>query len=333
MTARFLLLGSTVMVMPFLGCSSITINAPSGSNVTTPQQLSMTTGGFPDNFGQFTVTLDGNDLTHYNGSTYQWTPSGTFYALSVGNHNLTVASTDSWGTNVSGNSSFTVTSSPLSYSCPTGYVNPFIAQCCDGNRCDVIAFTNFGITFLNNSSCNLLQNKDCINQNGFAICGARAPYCGIYASAQTGAVSFVPQVTGTLSHIQIPVLGAVTGTTTFQLWVTTDNAGHPGTIVEGPLLLSNIPNLTINLIAAPMHVFSVARPTLTAGQTYWLVVAPAANTTTGTWFLSSGDTPSGTNLLVNSTGGTSGIPGLSGPWINVQATDLPLRPAFEIDVR
>jgi hypothetical protein len=328
-----LLWGATLLIMPLAACSSITVNSPTGSNVATPAQLQVTTGGTPDNFGPLTVTLDGNDLSHYNGGNYQYAPTGTMFALNPGGHNLTVSGTDSWGINASGSSAFTVTSSPLAYSCPSGYVHAFTVQCCDGNQCDVPAFTNFGISFLNNPSCNQLQGVDCINQNGFAVCGANAPYCGIYGHAQTGAVSFVPSTTGKLSHIQIPVLGAVTGSTAFQLWITSDNAGKPGSIVEGPLLLNNIPNFTINHVVAPMHVFSAAKPTLTGGQTYWLVVAPSTNSTTGTWFLSSGDTPSGTNLLANTTGGTSGIPGLNGPWIKVTANDLALRPAFEIDVR
>jgi hypothetical protein len=333
MASRVLLWAAVAMLGPLLGCSSITINAPTGSQVTTPQQVQITTSGYPDNFGVLTISLDGNDLTHFNGGNYQWM-SSTMWALSVGSHTMTASGQDSWGINASGSSAFTVTSSALSYACPTGYLHAFTVQCCDGNRCDVSTFTNFGIGFQGNPGCNLLTDKDCINQNGFAVCGASAPYCGIYNHAQTGAVSFVASNTGALSHIQIPATGAVTGSTAFQVWITTDNAGVPGSIVEGPLPLSNIPNFNINqFVVAPLQVFSVSRPTLTAGQTYWLVVAGASNTTTGTWRLSCCDAPNGSNLAVNGNGGASGIPGLRGPWTQVQATDLGLRPAFEIDVR
>lgn len=329
---------AAISAVAFLaGCRNVTITAPAhnATNIVTPLQLQVTVD---PSLGPLTVTLDGNNLSDINGTHSQLAPAGTLFALTPSSHSLVVSGDYTfWGSTLtsSDTSNFTVTASPLSYSCPTGYVHAFFVQCCNGNKCDVAAFTNFGPTFLNLPSCNLLQNVDCINQNGLGICGANAPYCGTGSGAETAAVSFVPSKTGTFSQIQIPVRGAATGPTAFQIWITNDNSGVPGGVVEGPLLLNNIPNFTINYIVAPSHIFSVARPTLTAGQTYWLVVAPATNTTTGTWNFSSGDTPTanGSNFLGNTTGGASGIPGLMGPWARIVPSNLPLRPAFEIDIR
>ncbi|HKV06304.1 MAG TPA: choice-of-anchor R domain-containing protein [Candidatus Acidoferrales bacterium] len=331
MRARLQLLAALLSVALLSGCSISITNPPNGSTVATlPQPLQYTESGVN---GVPTISLDGNDLTDINGQTFQWGSGGLMFTIPPGSHSVTVSGQTGWNYNVSDTSNFTVAANacPLCYACPPGqFLHAFMGLCCTGNKCDMQGFSNFGLSLFSAPICSSSQSNDCMNQNLEGLCGGQGTGCSGLANMaiQMVAVSFSPQQSGALAEIQVPI-GWRNGANAFQAWITSDNAGKPGTVLE-TFPLSNLRTLPFP-DTTPVHIFSAAHPALTTGTNYWLVIGPTGATAVGSWNLSLGDSPAAgsSNFLVNVTG-TNGVPSINGPWVPATAV---LRPAFEIDVR
>ena len=254
--------------------------------------------------------------------------------VAPGAHAVSVSGQTNWTLNVSDTSNFTVAPNacPLCYVCPTGqFLHAFTGLCCTGSRCDVVGYANFGLTMLNVPWCSGFQANDCINQNAGGLCGGSNTGFPCVGTAEAFAASFSPFQSGVLSQIQVPI-SSLPGpqANQFQAWITADNSGKPGTVLE-TFSLSNI-RLSTFPTQTPVHIFSVAHPALAAGTTYWLVIGPAAPTANGSWNLSLADAPASgsSNFLFNDTGS---VPSINGPWAPPPTSGAPLRTAFEIDVR
>jgi hypothetical protein len=195
-----------------------------------------------------------------------------------------------------------------------------------------MAYTNFGLSFVNSTGCVAAgaQTNDCIAQTSGGLCGGNSVGCTNLGGSTTQALaaSFSPSQSGVLAQIQVPIFSSLGNPANqFQAWITADNSGKPGTVLE-MFPLNNIRPFNFPT-QTPVHIFSTAHPALTAGTTYWLVIGPAAATAVGGWNFSTGDAPAAgsSNFLFNNTGS---VPSISGPWGPAGGS---LRTAFEIDVR
>lgn len=319
------------------GCASISIDEPANNSVKArpPVAVKVTEKGFVD-FDD--PRLDGFNLSRYNGQNFQYVPQSTLFYVPPGSHTLFVPARDGkWHTNISQSSSFTVTACPLCYSCPVGNVHPVTGQCCDNGVCDKWAFGNFGPSFYNTARCQqpvfpaatgqrYWDEFDCISSQIELVRGGAAP--------RMLAVSFTPNESGALRHLQAPV-GRRSGTNSLLVWVTANGSNNaPGQVLE---------SLTVNTIRtqptattayppvdAPAHIFFSGATQLTAGTRYWLVLGPGAADTDIAWNLSLEDfsLPADTTFLVNTTNSS-----ITGPWARKTPNLADQRPAFEIDVR
>jgi ferredoxin-like protein FixX len=329
--------GSLIVVAHLCGCTSLTVTTPANSSaVNMPQEIKITENVGLDGRiqGPLKILVDGVDVEHFSNVNYSVPSGSTLCCLDPGAHSISVSGQTA-SQSVTGNSNFTVNLCPACYtSCPTGYVHPFFGVCCDNGKCDVPGSSNFGAWRFPTQACsNNLQTRDndCINQNANGICGFNGSGCaGLTPMAtQMLAVSFSLVQNGALQQIQVPI-GWRNGSNGFNVWITSDNGGKPGVIIEA-FSLANLRS-QISPIRSPYHIFSAMHPNLVAGTTYWLVIGPAANTTVGSWNYSIDDAPStgSTNFMVNTTPDANGVPQLAGPWVPAGG---PLRPAFEIDIR
>ena len=112
--------------------------------------------------------------------------------------------------------------------------------------------------------------------------------CSACAATQMVAVSFSPVQGGALKQIHVPI-GHRTGSNQFRAWITSDNGGGPGTVLEA----FSLPNIRTQAFPtqSSMHIFSAARPNLAGGTTYWLVIGPGGQDTVGSWNYSLDDAP------------------------------------------
>lgn len=319
-----------VLVAGAWGCASLKItNPPKGATgLQNPQNFTVATTG---TLGPMSMTVDGRDTLHINGQNWSLVNNNMFF-LDPGSHSISASAQDSGGNNYSDSCTFEIAAGgcPICYPPPGAgtYVHPFLGQVCSGNSCDFRAYANFGESFY--SQCVGSQANDCINQNAGALCGsAGGNNCAGNSTGVTQllAVQWQSPFAGVLAHIRVP-LGHRLGTNSYELWVMTDNGGQPGTVLEH-MTLTNIRAWTLPTVA-PMHIYSVARPAMTANTKYWLLIGPGASDTVGSWNDAPFDAPTGGNLLANQTPGSNGVPGNSGPWVNTST--VPLRPAFQIDL-
>jgi hypothetical protein len=319
------------------GCASISIDEPKNGFVTArmPQSIKVTEKGIVS-FGD--PLLDNFNLSRYNGQNWQYVPQSTLYYVSPGVHTLFVSARDTkLGTNISQSSTFTVSACPLCYSCPVGSdVHPITGQCCDGGACDRSTFGNFGPSFYNSMECQKMifpstsprywNEFDCIST---AFDFVRGPSAG---ARQMLAVSFTPNQSGALRHVQAPV-GLRSGTNSLLVWITADANNAPGPALESltvnavrpqPVATSAYPP-----VEAPAHIFFSGNTQLTAGTRYWLVLGPGAANTDIAWNLSLDDVsiPAATTYLLNTTNSS-----VAGPW-SMKSNLVERRPAFEVDVR
>jgi hypothetical protein len=196
-----------------------------------------------------------------------------------------------------------------------------------------IVYTNFGPTISCNTGAGTADN--CINQNSREISGSAATllHPGRAGPAQSIAVSFTPNADFTLTGVQLPLQGLAGRAGTFNIYLTTDNGGQPGTILEGwntaaeAFSLPQVNALGLN---------SIVSPQLSAGIIYWLTVGAATSVSDGGWndtWPATADSngvsnvAAGNDLLVNNTSDFSGGLPAAG-WF---ATNGTLRPAFEVD--
>jgi hypothetical protein len=107
---------------------------------------------------------------------------------------------------------------------------------------------------------------------------------GYFAQANT----FTPSGNWTLDSVSVPILGQ--NGLSMEILIAADNGtGHPGTIVE------DLGSLTPNFQVSIMTINSTARPLLTSGTAYWLILQPSNSSSdiVGGWNFSSPATPPG----------------------------------------
>ena len=174
-------------------------------------------------------------------------------------------------------------------------------------RADTI-YSNFGPSAcLGNATC-IADNG--INQNFDSVTGQNQTFdpgdIEMIAQAFTSSGNF------TLTDVKLPLQSGETLTGTANIYLTTNNGGVPGTVLESWLGVTGEPFALPQLNAITLT--SVLNPALSSGAEYWLVVGPGTDTSAKgwnyTWF---GPAASAANSLANSTP-HSGIPTLAGPW-------------------
>jgi hypothetical protein len=171
---------------------------------------------------------------------------------------------------------------------------------------------------------------NCINQGGIGVNGDQQTFFSQPLPEETVAASFTPLSNFTLSDIQIPfgiepILG---GTNSFNLWITADNGGVPGAVLEAIPSVS-FPSHGLPVWTTVTTIKSKLHPTLSAGTQYWLVIGPGAADTFGLWNWAWNDFATSSNYLVNLTNALGTVP--SGQWVPGNSTQLDLlRTAFEI---
>ena len=124
--------------------------------------------------------------------------------------------------------------------------------------------------------------------------------------------SFTPSGNFKLSDVLLPLQAGGSLTGKANIYLTANNAGVPGAVVESWM------GVTGEAFALPqlnaITLTSLLNPTLSNGTEYWLVVGPATDVSAAgwnyTWF---GPAASALNSLANSTP-HAGIPTLAGPW-------------------
>jgi hypothetical protein len=315
------------------GCSQMTIDNPKtgATNVVMPLDVQITKSG---NVSMGDALLDTFNMTQVNGGNYQVVP-GKLYYVPVGQHTLFVGARNTkTNQNLSETVGFTVSSCPLCYTCPTGQaLHPSFGQCCDNGRCDEYAFGNFSVPYYSQPKCNeqtaptvnpkYWYEFDCIRSDGEQIRG------GTPGPARMVAVRFTASRSGQLAHIRVPI-GRTSGTASARVWITADANNSPGAQLELINVASVRQQPPIATVNAPEHIFSVLRPALTAGTTYWLVIGPGAADSQLLWnhtmLLADSSIPNTTTLLLTNTNN------LTGPWA-AKSNLAELRPAFQIDVR
>jgi hypothetical protein len=322
------------------GCATVKIDLPANgaTNVTLPEEVVVSTQGTV-RLGE--VMVDGLDVSSFNNQNWQWTPRFWLSYAAPGQHSVYIAARNSkTNENLGQTTTFGVSACPLCYSCPVGNVHPITGQCCASGVCDVFAAGNSGVMRINYQvagwpikcadavvpgSPEFLYERGCI---GSAITELRGT--GV-SSPETAAVRFVASQTGTVTHIRIPV-DIQSGPPSLRVYLAADASAADGMGQPGAALATvDLPSVRQRNLPTrnPVHVFLNNGPTITAGTTYWLVVAPGSPTTIAGWNRSLDDVsiPNTTTLKVNRTNST-----LSGPWVprsNLQE----LVPAYEIAVR
>ena len=195
-----------------------------------------------------------------------------------------------------------------------------------------IVYTNFGPTISCNTNNGTADN--CINQNQLTIEGSTSTFLHPQTAgpAESMAVSFSPNANFTLTGVQLPLQAIFGNGFTFNVFLTTNSGGHPGTVLEGWNTVGE--NFTFPQTNA-LNLSSVLSPQLSSGTTYWLAVGAATSVSAGGWNVtwpgtvdSNGvsNVSAGGNMLTSSSDFSSGL--VSSGWI---VFDGSLREAFEID--
>jgi len=184
-------------------------------------------------------------------------------------------------------------------------------------------FSNFGPA----SGCPVGRADDCISPNSFSVNGANS--AGLIPPF-TLAASFTPVASLKLSAIELP-FSVIGSADTFNVWITADNNGTPGTVLE-LIKVTNFPTATPPPFTEVTIIASSARPALASGTQFWLVIGPGDNAGFGQWFASSSDTATSTNFL-NSTATTLNVmPLAASDWSAIaNSTQQITRVAFQID--
>ena len=312
-------------------CASFTIDNPKdgAAGVKLPQDVRVTSSG---SVTVGNVFLDNENLSQFNNSNWQFTPRFWLTYAPPGSHALFIAAEDSkTHQNLGATTTFTVSACPLCYACPTGSkVHPITGQCCNNNLCDVWLAGNSGVMRFNTPKCQealapgsteYYYQRGCISSGIAVVRGAAA-----VGGAEMSAIRFVANQTGALTQIRVPI-GVRSGPGNVRVWITADAGGRPGAPLE-TIVVQNIRSQVLP-ITSPISIFSSARPMLTAGTIYWLVIGPSDPATAVDWNVSLDDfsIPNTTTFMVNRT--TSD---LTGPWV-MKSNLAELVPAYEIAIR
>jgi hypothetical protein len=334
----------TIRLLPFalpalVGCPTAPQVAPSSLVIEKPSRnqtgkVTLPIEFFVRQYGRATIDavfVDTNDQTHYNGQNWQYWPAGLLFYVAKGPHGIGVSGTGDFGDRLSDHVNVDVDDCPLCFACPGGFQHAFTGECCDGGKCDVAAFVNFGPPLYDRNSCTAPTSLvigaptrriwNCIENSAYPLCAENGPNC------DTPAVSFIPGQSGALRAIEVP-LSSNSGSDQFKVWVTADNAGAPGTVLEQ---LTVTPPQTALKPYVPVRIVSTTHPALTGGTTYWLVIGGGQPTSQGRWYKSLEDVnpPPNDTFRLNAT--NSPPPWQASAWRS--GGPGARRPAFQIDTR
>lgn len=323
-----------------VGCATAKIDVPVNgtTNVTLPEEVVVSTKGTVS-LGR--VFVDNQDASSFNNQNWQWTPRFWVSYAPPGQRSVFVEARNfKTNENLGQTTTFDVTACPLCYSCPVGNVHPITGQCCSNGVCDVFSAGNSGVTRINfqvpglavncsqavaPGSSEFLYERGCIVSSQTNLRGTGVP------SPETAALRFVANQTGTVTHLRIPV-DIKSGPPTLRVILATDapatdGMGQPGAALA-TIDLTNV-RLENPPVRNPVNVFVNNGPVITAGTTYWLVVAPGSTTTIAGWNRSIDDAsiPNTTTFKVNRTNSN-----LAGPW-EARSNQVEFVPAYEIAVR
>jgi len=174
-------------------------------------------------------------------------------------------------------------------------------------RADTV-YSNFGPASCAGDPACIADNG--INQNADGVTGQTQTFDP--GDIEMIANAFTPGGNFTLTDVMLPLQSGGSLTGTLNVYLTANNAGIPGAVLESWL------GVTGEAVALPqvnaLTLTSILNPTLSEGDKYWLVVGPATASSAAkwnkTWF---GPAASALNSLSNGTP-NAGIPTLAGPW-------------------
>lgn len=184
--------------------------------------------------------------------------------------------------------------------------------------------------FVLSPPCTIGAPGACVSTNSISVNGDMPTFEPPPFPAFTWAVSFSPPASLKLADIEIPFGFFPGGPNIFNVWITGDNNGSPGNVLENFTVLTFPNGLTLQ--TPPITVIpSVNHPPMIAGKQYWLVMGPGAATSYGAWNLSLSDPSTATNFLVSGTTTVGVMPLPPSQWIPATADMQNIRVAFEID--
>jgi hypothetical protein len=124
---------------------------------------------------------------------------------------------------------------------------------------------------------------------GDCIAGTMNAGCGTAPLAEWIATPFAPSASGTLSYLDVAAVW-LNGKRGVVVTLVNDDGGSPGPVSAG---LESFTAALPKQGAKPnpkVKLTSKLHPALTAGTTYWVVMAPHYQTSLSSWYLSSTDT-------------------------------------------
>jgi hypothetical protein len=124
---------------------------------------------------------------------------------------------------------------------------------------------------------------------GDCIAGTMNAGCGTAPLAEWIATPFMPSASGTLAYLDVAAVW-INGKRGVVVTLVNDDGGVPGPISAG---LESFTAALPKQGAKPnpkVKLTSKLHPALTAGTTYWVVMAPRYQTSLSSWYLSSTDT-------------------------------------------
>jgi hypothetical protein len=119
---------------------------------------------------------------------------------------------------------------------------------------------------------------------GDCVAGSENAGCFSTPTSEWIATPFVPTGSGTLSYLDVAAEW-LNGTNSVVVTLANDNDGSPGGGLES--FTKKLPAKGAN---PKVKLTSKLHPALTAGTTYWVVMAPLYQNSLSTWYLSSTDT-------------------------------------------
>jgi hypothetical protein len=107
---------------------------------------------------------------------------------------------------------------------------------------------------------------------GHTISGASSPVGSDFDQGD----QFMPSASGNLSDVWV-AMGHVTGLNEFELWLTDDAGGTPGTTLWSSGAIKDLMG-PFGSLNPPVHISVDGGPMLTAGSSYWLLASVADDT-------------------------------------------------------
>jgi hypothetical protein len=197
-------------------------------------------------------------------------------------------------------------------------------------------YANFGMN-ATGGLCPSGSMYECLSSEGAAIMGPNTTNaCEPFSPGTTSnppeavAQSFTPSANYVLEDVQLP-LGYITGNNDVDLWITTDNGGNPGTVLEALSATNSLPQVGPQQSPPVSMIPSVTNPPLNAGTLYWLVLGPGFANSCVEWYAAVNDAATNTDLLFSSQLTAGSLPAASS-WVGgFGGTYGYSRSGFEID--